>query len=314
MSRIKPLYDNIRLNALIVSDTHIDEKHPTPVLPMHWLWHSVKDAQYSVRPMDAYITVGDTTSRGSRNNWLLAEKVFRGTKPADRIILTIGNHDTWNDDGFDAAISNYFEFVEKITGKKREKVYYSEIINGYYFIFIGTDAESGCEANLSDEEMMWFAAEMEKAGQSGKPIFVFCHQSLNGRHGLPRTWDAKEDPNADPMDGGIGERSDEVAAILKKYKNVYYFSGHSHMGLGGEKRKESEGYSTIEKEDDLRLINLPSLACGNHHCDDKSMGIGVVLEVYDDKVVLRPRKTATHSWNNRVAIQNGKMYFEDTID
>ena len=314
MSSLKPLYNGIRLNALIVSDTHIDCKHPLPALPKYWLRSAAKDAEKSVHRMDAFITVGDTTSRGSEKNWQMVAQALKKRNPADRVIFAIGNHDCWNDDGFDAAIENFYKYSKSITGNKRETPYFSHIINGYHFVFLGTDSDSGCEAQFSDEQMAWFASEMEKAGKSGKPVFVFCHQSLNGRHGLPRTWDREEKPDRDPMEGGIGERSDEVAAILKKYKNVFYFSGHSHMGLCGENKAKTEGYSSFEYEDGVCLINLPSLACGNHHGEVDSMGIGVVLEVYEDRVVIRPRFTSTNRWNKSVMIKDGKPFLEQIIE
>lgn len=314
MSSFKPLYPGVKLSALIVSDTHIDCKHPLPALPKYWLRSAAKDAEKSSRRQDAFITVGDTTSRGSDKNWQMVAQALKKRNPANNMIFAIGNHDCWSDSGFDAAVENFYAFSKQITGNRREKPYFAHIINGYHFVFLGTDSDAGCEAQISDEQMSWFASEMEKAGASGKPVFVFCHQSLNGRHGLPRTWSREEKPDRDPAEGGIGERSEEVAAILKKYKNVFYFSGHSHMGLCGENKAAAEGYSSFEYEDGVWLINLPSLACGNHHGEVNTMGMGVVLEVYDGKVVIRPRFTSTHRWNKNVAIKDGKPYLEQIIE
>ncbi len=314
MSKMKPLYDGIKLNCTIVSDTHIDEKHPMPWLPKWNLRNSLKDAKRNISPVDAFITVGDTTSRGSEANWAMTVDCFSKVPDAAKnIILTIGNHDCWHDDGFDSAINNYYKNFETICKRKLDKPYFSYILNGYHFVFLGNDCDSGCEASIGEEQMKWFEEDMEKAGKSKKPIFVFCHQSLNQKHGLPRTWDRNEDPNADPWDGGLGKNSDAVEEILKKHKNVYYFSGHSHMGIGGEKIQKSDGYSTFEKEENLRLINLPSLSCGNHHGEDRSMGVGVQLEVYTDKVVIRPRNTKKRKWLT-VPIKDGKPYFEEMID
>ncbi len=313
MGKMKPLYDGIKLNITIVSDTHIDEKHPFPWLPPWRLRQALKNSKNSAAPVDVFMTVGDTTSRGSDINWKMTKECFdRVPYAAKKIILPIGNHDGWNDDGFDAAIKNYCRYYELICGDKREKPYFSYVINGYYIICLGTDSDSGCDAAISDGQIEWFTNEMKKAGDSGKPVFVFCHQSLNQKHGLPRTWDAKEDYE-NLEDGGIGERSDEIEKILKAYKNVYYFSGHSHMGLCGENTIKQEGFSSFEKEGDLNLINLPSLACGNHHGESKAFCVGVQLEVYDDKVVIRPRNMKKHSWIKTVPIKNGKPYLEEKI-
>lgn len=309
MSRMTPLYKDIRLNCTIVSDTHIDEKHPMPWLPKLRLKQALADAQRSEKPVDAFITVGDTTSLGSIANWELALDCFKKYRPAENIILTIGNHDAWNDDGYDTAIRNYYSYFEKICGVKQDKPYFSYVINGYHLIFLGNESEAGCEAQIGDGQMKWFAGEMDAGTAGGRPVFVFCHQSLNERHGLPRTWDESEKWD-DLSDGGIGDRSGEVAAILKAHRNVFYFSGHSHMGFGGERLLKKEGYASFENEDGVELINLPSLACGNHHGEIRQMGMGAQLEVYDDRVVIRPRSFKRHSWIESVPIRDGKPYLE----
>ncbi len=302
-------HSDIKLCATIVSDTHIDEKHPTKIVPMYILMRALKGAKKS--NCDAFITVGDTTSRGSKTNWNMARTCFKKVPDAaKKIILTIGNHDGWNDDGFDDAIKEYYNAYKDICNREIHTPYFSEVINGYYFIMIGTDSESGCEAAISEEQMEWFSAEMEKAGKTNNPIFVFCHQSLNQRHGLPRTWDRHEIPDRDPLDGGIGERSDEIAEILKKYKNVFYFSGHSHMGLCGEDMKKAEGYSTFENEDGVTLVNLPSLSCGNHHGEMQGLGIGIQLEIYEDRVILRPKNYISGKWITKLNIKDKKPYYE----
>lgn len=312
MSRISPLYDNIRLNCTIVSDTHIDIEHPMPWFPKMKLKKALKDSKSSTEPVDAFIVVGDTTSHGSDINWKMTKECFdKVPGAAKKNLLTVGNHDGWNDDGYDAAEKNYFKYFELICGDKIKKPYFSYKINGISLIFLGNESASGCEAFISDEQLEWFENEMN-AAEADKPVFVFCHQSLNQKHGLPRTWSAKEDPDADPMEGGIGITSEKVEAIMKIHKNVYYFSGHSHMGLCGENTLKAEGYSSFESEGGLTLINLPSLACGNHHGETPKNGIGVQLEVYDDKVVIRPRKFRG-GWNKKIVIKDGKPYFEAKI-
>lgn len=303
------LQNNIKLCATIVSDTHIDENHPIKILPMYHLIRSLKDAKKN--NADAFITVGDTTSRGSKNNWDMTRSCFNKVPDAaKKIILTIGNHDGWNDDDFDAAINEYYSAYKDICKREINTSYFSEVINGYYFICIGNEADSGCEAQISDKQMDWFRNELETAAETKNPVFVFCHQSLNQRHGLPRTWDRHEDPNRPLTDGGIGDRSEEVAEILKSCKNVFYFSGHSHMGLCGEDMKNAEGYSTFEEEDGVTLINLPSLSCGNHHGEIQKTGIGLQLEIYEDRVILRPKNFISGKFITKLNIKNQKPYYE----
>ncbi len=308
MSRIKPLYNGAKLVLTITSDNHIDRKNPTPFVPMGLTRASLIDSGRSVRKVDAYITVGDTTSRGDETNWRMAVLTFKGAHPAEHVYLTVGNHDLWYDDkGYDAAFSNYVEYSNRICGTSHEKTWFSHELNGYKLIFLGNTRDAGCEAHLGQDQIDWLKKELDEA--DGAPAFVFCHQSLNGRHGLPMTWN-KSGESTDPLEGGIGEESDAVAEILKAHKNVFYFSGHSHMGLGGENCLKNEGYASIEDEDGVTLINLPSLACGNHHGENRSLGVGVVVEAYLDRVVIRPRNFLTRSWIKSVAMKDGKPYYE----
>lgn len=306
---MKTLYNNPILTATIVSDTHIDKNHKIKILPMYLLMRSLYDAKKN--KSDAFITVGDTTSRGCKENWELVRACFsKVPHAADKIILTLGNHDGWNDDGFDTAINEYYSAYKDICSREIKAPFFAENIKGYSFICIGTDSDSGCEAALSDEQITWFENEMEKASLGGKPIFVFCHQSLNQRHGLPRTWDRHEDPNRPLNEGGIGESSETIEKILKKYKNVFYFSGHSHMGLCGEDMKKAEGYSSFEEEDGVTLVNLPSLSCGNHHGEIQKIGLGIQLEIYSDRVVLRPKSTVSGKFVKNINIKDKKPYYE----
>lgn len=314
MSKIKTLYESPLLTAAIVSDTHIDIKHPIPKVPMHFLRCALDDSENALRETDVFLTIGDTTSRGNRVNWDLTRKCFNGKHPAKNIIFTIGNHDCWNDDGYDAAVLEYYAAQTDICGKTYGSPYFSDSVNGYKFIFMGNEAESGCGAVISERQIEWLRCELEDGAKDGKPVFVFCHQSINQKHGLPRTWDRIEKPGLPVWEGGIGDSSDTVLALLKEYKNVYYFSGHSHMGFAGTRTAQTEGYSSFESDGGVEFINLPSTACGNHHGEDNSMGCGVQLEVYSDKVVIRPRNYALGKFNKRVIIKDGKPYFEKEIE
>ena len=310
MSRLSPLSENIKLNCTIVSDTHIDHKHPLPFVPKALLKNALSDAKKSKSPVDAFVIIGDTTSRGSETNWEMAKDTFsKVTDPAKEMIIAIGNHDTWADDGEDAAIQRYFRYASEVTGKKIDRTYFSTVVNGYYFIVIGSEKDCGCGAFISDEQIEWLRNEMKSAAESGNPVFIFCHQSFNRRHGLPRTFD-RDETDTGPMDGGIGQRSDEIFEIISGYKNVFYFSGHSHMGFSAPSNFEKEGYSSFEVAEGVNLINLPSLACGNHHGTNNELGAGLQMEIYEDRVVFRPRSYMNHRWIKNIKTDGGKPYVE----
>ncbi len=306
----KPLHSDLKLCAEIVSDVHLDIKHIIPQMPVFFLCRALKDAKKN--NADAFITVGDTTSRGNKVNWDFARKSFKKVPVnAKNVILTVGNHDCWSDgeDEYAAGIGEYFSACKDLMGRELSKPYFSTYINGYSFICLGNESDMGCDADISDTQLQWLKEELEKATCDGKPAFVFCHQSLNGKHGLPRTWD-KEEKDWEPQAGGIGNQSDQVAEILKSFKNVFYFSGHSHMGLCGEQMQKSEGYASFQAEDGIHLINLPSLSCNNHHGEKNGLGIGLQLEVYKDKVCIRPKNFITGAFIKNINIKSGKPYYQ----
>jgi hypothetical protein len=117
---------------------------------------------------------------------------------------------------------------------------------------------------------------------------------------LPYIWDKNEDDP--PEKGGIGEQSAQVEAILKKYDNVFYVSGHIHGGFKNADSKIGPAYASVETmENDngnpITLINLPSylypdFVRGGHIAN----GCGWVVEAYDDEVLLRARNFATGTW------------------
>ncbi len=310
--------NDIKFRATVVSDIHIDIKNPGLRLIKYIFVRSLKLTEKD--NIDAYITVGDNTSRGTEINWKITRDCFKKANIRTPIIMTVGNHDCWadkcKDEGeaeYNAAMEEYFSSAEEIMGTKLDKIYFSRTINGYKTISLGNESDAGCEANISDEQIEWLKKELSDGTKDGKPVFVFCHQSLNGRHGLPRTWDKIEKPDRTPDEGGVGEKSDEIAEILKSFKNVFYFSGHSHMGLCGEYMQKKEGYSSLYEEDGLHLINLPSLNCGNHHGEINSIGYGAEIQVFEDTVRIVPRNYVTGKYIKKINIKDGKPYYEVKI-
>ena len=297
MGKMRPLAPDVRLTIAAVSDTHLDIKHPAPIVPQWLMYRAVSDAANSARQPDAFVIPGDIVSEGETVNWEMAVKTFKKAgKPALVTVLQIGNHDTWSEDGTEAAVQRYFDYTEKITGERYAHTYFSKIVNGYHLIFLSNEHEGEPGALITDEQMAWFREALSEAAGSGKPVFVFCHHPLNGTHGLPMTASADGKPDDDPMEGGIGRRSEEVAALLREVPNVWYITGHSHMGFSGAAYKKAHGYASFEEAHGVHLVNLPSLACGNHHGECKKLGCGLMIEVYDDRVVIRGREYKARRW------------------
>ena len=303
-ARISNAQEACRLSFAAISDTHLRAK---PAFVFRALMHlGLSDMDRAEDKPDALVLNGDITEGGAPAQWELLKGVLEKHDAADQIFLVAGNHDTRGpnrkdfnnpDNGVKVTFQRY---NRSIAGREIDQMYYADTVNGYPFIVLGSERDS-TDAFLSEEQLQWFAAAMEEAAQTGKPIFVFLHQPLNGRHGAPYTFDL--DPDAKPDEGGVGPQSDRVLSILKKYDNVFYFSGHLHAGLKNADTKIGPPYASVEflennKGNPITLVNLPMYIFFDirHGGSNVELGCGWVVEAYQDEVLLRARSFVTGAW------------------
>lgn len=283
-----PLKDDCRLRFVTISDIHMTEEKARRDM----LKFALQDMQEAETRIDALVCTGDLTEHGYKEQWEMLADAFEGYDPAERILLAQGNHDTWTEDeGYDLAGKLFIEYAEKITGEAIENEYYSTEINGYTFIFLASQTDS-VRAYISDAQLEWLDAEMAKAAAGGKPIFVVSHWPLNRTHGLPVTW-GEDDMQSD--DGGLGDQSARVEEIVKKYKNVFYITGHIHNGFSDDQDAKRTGFVSVEHDGSFHSINLPSYMYPSTR-GRVANGTGFNIEVYDDEVIVRGRSFSAGVW------------------
>ncbi len=255
--------------------------------------------------LDAVVFDGDITDHGDFDQWNVFADAVSKYDIADNRFVVVGNHDTWgpNREDFtnpeDGVKPTFIDYNKLVSDRDITEMYYSDIVNGYYFTPLGSEEDHTC-AYLSETQLQWFAQEMENAAATGLPIFVFLHQPINGTHGLPYNWELKKDDPAD--EGGIGDQSAQVVEILKKYDNVFFISGHIHGGFKKGSSVIGPKYASVEYlENDngnrVTLINLPSYMYFDFiHGGHLANGCGWVIEAYEDEVLIRARNFATGTW------------------
>ena len=295
--------ENCKLSFASISDIHLRENFK--VIFQGMLELGLEDMENAEDRLDAVAFVGDITDHGYYGMWDVFADAMSKYDIADKSFIVVGNHDTWgpNEDNYqdpeNGVKSTFIKYNKSISGRDISEMYYSDIVNGYYFIVLGSE-EDHTNATLSDKQLEWFSEEMEKAGKTGLPVFVFIHQPINQTHGLPYNWELdKSDP---PYKGGIGDQSDRVLETIKKYDNVFVISGHIHAGQKTEDSNVGVKYSSVEyikndRGNNITLVNLPSymyfdLQRGGHVPN----GCGYVIEAYSDKVMIRARNFAVGTW------------------
>ena len=235
--------------------------------------------------VDAIVAVGDMTDRGEREQYETFYRCVKKEVTSSKFIAAVGNHDTWTT-GSNGENPTY-EFLRAYngySGKNLTEAYYTEEVKGYTFIVLATEADN-TSAYLSEKQISWLDSELEKATEGGKPAFVLCHWPLDGTCGQMEI---------DP-EHGMGAQSAEIQAVLEKYKNVFYFSGHIHSGLRGELSNKIFGHQSVETINGVHYINLPSFMFPNTRSlktgngGNILPGCGYIAEVYENEVVLRVR-------------------------
>ncbi len=287
-AKTQPVTDDCKLFFASISDIHMTDD----ALRSMMLEFGLSDMENFDHTLDVLVCSGDLTDHGEKEEWDNLEKTFSKYNPAENIILAQGNHDTWTeDDKYDLAKKYFIEYNEKISDRKIEHEYYSTEINGYSFIVLGSETDR-TSAYISEEQLEWLDAEMDKASKDGLPIFVISHWPINQTHGLPETWG---DDEPEPDDGGLGDQSADVEKILKKYKNVFMISGHLHNGVTNENQVDVYTYVSVESDGSFHSINLPPYMYATIR-GRVSNGTGLNFEVYDNRVDIRTRSYSAGVW------------------
>ena len=265
--------DDVLLNAVIAADLHTDaqaSRDRTNILRKAFVGIS-KDKT----DLDAVIFAGDNTNCGDEAEYANLRRLTSVYLKTDRIIPAMGNHDSWHhsDDPDYEKAEELFQDYCAHCGIDTDKNYYSTAVNGFYFIVLGTETIMHNGSRISDVQAEWFDKTLGEACESGKPIFIICHQTLAGHNGI-----RSDDDDA----GSIGKDSAKIEAILNKHaadsdNPIFFFSGHLHV----------LNDSTHEKNGNIHYVTLPSLEY------TYGGGLGFVLEVYSDKVLLRCRNFIT---------------------
>ncbi len=300
----EPKKDDCQMTFAAISDTHIME-YPEEYGKLLLLEMGLADMEKAKNPLDALIISGDFTNNGKRAQYEKIEKSFSKYTPAKNIIFSGGNHDAWAKDAetqeekIALAKELFIEYNKKIADRDVDNVYYSEDINGYTFIVLGSEGSETDDPVISDAQLLMLDSELARATADGKPVFVVSHWPFSGTHGLPNTWEGepadKVVPGLDPATGGFGERNDEIFEIMNKYQNVVLISGHIHNGIVNNIEDTKYGYSSVEKVGNIYSVNLPVYHTTTNR-GRTARGMGFVFEVYQDEIIIRSRSFSGSVW------------------
>ena len=279
--------ENCRLNAALVSDIHIDVDWPIG----EWIWaNGLNDLRYSVDPVDALIVSGDLTNYGDGPSIESFFNIMAEKNSAAYWVTAMGNHDVGHveDTTQEGARQRFVDLYNALnpSGEQIDKAYYKLDVNGYRFVVLCDDGDDTWDCpDMSAEQLQFLDDSLAEAADRGLPMFIVCHVPVEGVNGQDVIW----------PDGGLDDNSDAVQAILEKYENVFFISGHVHTGINGPLVETVFGFSCVETINGVNYVNLPTYMIINRYGVPWG-GMGFQMEVYDDEVLFRARNYGSSKW------------------
>ncbi|CAI6086219.1 metallophosphoesterase family protein [Cohnella sp. JJ-181] len=261
------------LTFQVITDTHVtaDPEH----LYNRNFEQALRDIAANAPDSVGIMHAGDVTDHGYPEEYEELRRIgelYKDKLPP--LYMATGNHDVrlgvW-----ETRLGNF------LAATGMSSAYHDHLLDGYPFLFLGTEQGLELFCHLSEEQLGWLDAKLGEAALSGKPAFVFLHQPL-------------KNTTAGSMDDqkwyGVTQ-DDELKAILAKYPRTFLFTGHGHWEMEAE-RNGVYGEGKLPA-----MFNAASVAYLWTDADERKEGSqGYYVEVYEDRVVVKGRDFTAGAW------------------
>ena len=262
-----------KLNFSILSDVHMEGNNNARYKVFA---HCLQNVKKNKSGNDAVVFLGDNTMNGHSFEHMLFCGTVSRVLGDQKSLIALGNHDIGNGEGDYAQLQQrWYDYTEAFFDKKLTTPYYYDVIDGYYFIVLGTEEHSSNTMEMSDDQLEWLRFTLEDADRSGKPVFVFSHH--------PERASYRIDP----------EYAYTLTNILTAYAedhDLFYFSGHTHRPL------TRSSFSSYYNFPEISLPRVTELTGDKDNEVYSGTGYGVEVEVYENEVVVRGRNFYTGEW------------------
>jgi len=243
----------------VVSDIHVETNNPTSFNNFKAVLEGIKGGE----DVDAAVYTGDNVMNGQLLENLFFYLGIRGVMPAEKNFAVMGNHDIGNGTGDYLDHKNNFITNNRLfLGNNVGEGYYYRVVNGCYMIFLSLEDLTVNTSIMSEEQLNWFAGVLDEAKAKNAPIVVFNHHPINYLEGVP---------------------ADSLINLCKGYDKLIYVHGHIHDDLGEDNFYNVGG---------VDCINLPRCT----ETVDYAAGDGIVIEVYENEIVVRGRDFIKGEW------------------
>ena len=243
----------------VVSDIHVETNNPASFNNFKSVLEGIKGGEN----VDTVVYTGDNVMNGQLLENLFFYLGVRGVMPAENNFVVMGNHDIGNGTGVYIDHKNNFITNNRLyLGNNVGDGYYYRVVNGCYMIFLSIEDLTVNTGIMTQQQLDWFAGVLDEAKAQNAPIAVFNHHPINYLDGVP---------------------ADSLINLCKGYDKLIYVHGHIHDDLG-----EDNFYNV----DGVDCINLPRCT----ETVEYAAGDGIVVEVYEDEIVVRGRDFIKGEW------------------
>ncbi len=250
--------DKLIANFAVVSDIHVETNNPASYENFYNVLNGIKAGD-----VDAVIYTGDNVMNGQDLENFFFYSAVRVMSPAKENFVLAGNHDLGNTEGdYNELLANYLQNNKIFFGEDLGKGYYYRVVNGCYIIALISEDPTTWEFVMSEEQFEWLEGVLQEAAAADAPIFVFNHF---------------------PIFYG-GEPGGRLATLLNKYGADLFIYGHYHNDMGADNFSQWNG---------VDIINLPRVT----EITEYEGGDGIVIEVYEDEILVRARNFITGEWD-----------------
>jgi 3',5'-cyclic-AMP phosphodiesterase len=281
----------------VLSDIHIQAGSAQN---MRKLEAALRDLN-ELNPSPQSVVINGDLTEGLAADYHQLNQILQEQPHPKDMFFTIGNHEfyrawvkndeIWSPDTFPNGEDDASSLNRFLHWIREPKVYYNRMLNGFPFIFLGsehyrqTNANIREDAYLSTEQLEWLKARLDEAEQTKQPVFVFLHQPL------PETVSGTY---VCCLNNRAVLQHEQLRGILSQHSNVFLFSGHTHLQLKLPKTLVNKGFTAINSSS----VSQPW--DDDEHGLKKSMGVqeseGLIVEVYDDHVWIKGRDFYRKRW------------------
>lgn len=295
----------------VISDTHAEYLPNNDFYGTYnWpLTRALTDIKKFCPSANGVFINGDVTNNGIENEYKELQKILTnvyGSGSEPPVFIANGNHDCWGNSPTQAQ-ELFIKYAGTLQTKVAvDKVYYDYWLGtDYHFIFLGDEDTSpnftvnkGLNAIISDTQFTFLDNELQESRNKGARTFVFLHQSL---------YETVSGTYSDNPWNGIGTSGDDSNdAIANKFRSImdkhcsegdsdiFLFGAHTHCSLDFANNYRPATDKLPHNFNTAGIANTKSDYYNNKVTYFNSQGY--ILEVYEDKVVLKGRNFRDSKW------------------